>query len=247
MDAIDDVCGLNSDQYEMVDDELLADKENSPIKDLDPSMLIRVNRAYGFIYRGKIYINSSRQNYNANTKLHEMSHGVCALMKFSNDPNERHLYYKLIQDIYSSYSKEDLIEKAKNLGFKNIYSSDFKEELLVDAIATAFKSGIDSTVFKNQEKFSMNVLRKLILNATNKMLGTNIKLEDRINLGVIGNTDLTSLVAMFGEKFVRDRDGKQNMAKLLEQSAEAKAFKQHLFKNSESEYNQSKEGIYYTC
>lgn len=247
MDAIDDVCGLNSDQYEMVDDELLADKENSPIKDLDPSMLIRVNRSYGFIYKGKIYINSSRQNYNANTKLHEMSHGVCALMKFSNDPNERHLYYKLIQDIYSSYSKEDLIEKAKNLGFKNIYSSDFKEELLVDAIATAFKSGIDSTVFKNQEKFSMNVLRKLILNATNKMLGINIKLEDRINLGVIGNTDLTSLVAMFGEKFVLDRDEKQNMARLLEQSAEAKAFKQHLFKNSESEYNQSKEGIYYTC
>ena len=247
MDAIDDVCGLNSDQYEMVDDELLSDKDNSPIKDLDPSMLIRVNRSYGFIYKGKIYINSSRQNYNANTKLHELSHGVCALMKFSTDQNERRLYYKLIQDIYDSYSKEDLIEKAKNLGFKNIYSSDFKEELLVDAIATAFKSGIDSTVFKNQEKFSINTLRKLILNATNRMLGININPEDRINLGIIGNTDLTALVAMFGEKFVRSRDSKQNMAKLLEQSAEAKAFKQHLLKNTESEYNQSKEGIYYTC
>lgn len=244
MDAIDNICG-DSDNIEFITDDVL-NSDDSPIKDLDPSMLIRANRAYGFIYNGKIYINQSRSNPDANTKLHELAHGVCAVMKFSQNKEEKAQYYTLIDNIYNAYNKAILIEKAKQMGFKNIYGSDFKEELLVDAVATAFKDGIDSVVFKNGDRFSLNVLRAKILDATKRMLDINIDKDDRIDLGKLGNTNLTDIVALFGN-WASKNEVKKNMRQLLERSAEAKAFKQHLMKNTESEYTNSKEGIYYTC
>ena len=247
MDAIDQVCNLRKDMVIQIDNNTLEDwkdhPEKSPIDLSDQDMLIRISRAHGFIYDGKIYINTSNPNYKATTKLHELAHGVCAMLKYSQDPKERKQYYDLINSVVSAYSQEELQEKAKMYGFKNIHSSDFKEEVFVDEIAAAFKAGLDSTVFADTDRLSVNALKVRILNAVNRMLGVDVK--ERIPLQKIGNTDLTTIVAMFGE-MNRELDSNSLSVKLIH-SAEAKAFKQHLIKNTESEFNSSSEGIYYTC
>lgn len=247
MDAIDEVCNLDSELVVEIDNSVLEEWQKNPEKapfDLtDQSVLRRVSRSHGFIYDGKIYINMSNPNYSASTKLHELSHGVCAMLKYSKDPKQRKQYYELIDAVAKTFTPEQLNQLAKDLGFKTPHSSDFKEELLVDQIAQAFKKGLDKTVFGDTNKFSKNALKARILSAVNQMLGIDV--SERIPLEKIGKTDLTTLVALFGE-ISRDFDS-DSLKNNLRLSAEAKAFKQYLMKQSESEFNNSSEGIYYTC
>jgi len=247
MDAIDDTCNLNGDNViEINNDTIKAwsqNPSNAPIDLSDQEILKRISRARGFIYDGKIYINTSMSNFNGNTKIHELAHAVCAMLKYSRNEDDRNFYYGAIKNAFSKFSEKELWRKAELMGFKSIHNPDFMEELFVEEVSEAFKNGLNNTVFKDGEKMSLNNLQDKIRNAVNRMLGTNV--SERIPLQKLGDTDLTIFMAMFGS-IGRAYDN-NSLTSTLIHSTEAKAFKQHLIKNSESEFNNSSEGIFYTC
>ena len=205
-------------------------------------MLKRVCSAHGFIYGGKIYINTDIQNYKSSTKVHELGHAVCAMMKFGT-AQQQNSYYELINAAVSELPESKLMELAKIHGFKDIHNSDFKEEVFVDLLAEAFKKGIDSSVFANGNRFSHASLQAKIKAAVNSMFGINI--DPDIKLEKIGNSDITAILAMFGN-YAREFDYNTLIPK-LEQSAAQRAFKQSLTTTSKSEFEQKKNGIYYDC
>ena len=93
---------------------------------------------------------------------------------------------------------------------------------------------------------SINKLRENIKSAIDRMLNTSTPSDQRISLKKIGNTNLTDFIALFGD-MNKKLDLNHDLASYLIHSAEAKAFKEYLIKNSESEFNNSFEGIFYTC
>ena len=246
MDAIDDACNIRGDFVIEINNKDLEmwqnDPQKAPIDLSNQDMLKRVCSAHGFVYGGKIYINTDIQNYKSSTKVHELGHAVCAMLKFGT-AQQQNSYYELINAAISELSENKLKELAQIHGFKDIHNSDFKEEVFVDLLAEAFKKGIDSSVFANGNRFSHASLQAKIRAAVNSMFGINI--DPDIKLEKIGNSDITAILAMFGN-YAREFDYNTLMPK-LEQSAQQRAFKQSLTVTSKSEFEHKKNGIYYDC
>ena len=124
-------------------DNTWFDKEGRNVKNKDLT-----KTASGFIYNGKIYINTD--NAQVETPIHELMHVVCAALKFGT-PEQRNLYYRLLKEIND-------LGRPKDGEIKNIYwnkvineissryagiavGSDLQEEVLVNSLAALFGSG----------------------------------------------------------------------------------------------------------
>ena len=209
--AIFDMCNLNGINVWSGTSKELVEKlkeDNIPIE--DDRELGRILAAKGFIANGKIYLNES-VIYDSNDPVlfHELSHAICATMKFGKSNTvARGMYYKMVNSTFDRMMKEvglqGLVKIADNLGFKNpekaIYLSDFKEELFVNEISRALKHGVDETIFVDG---GIDISEEQLTNLIKEKIGDILHLDDyselnRFKLEETGNTSPEDCLAVMG-------------------------------------------------
>lgn len=227
-------------------DEIMKELEKDNV-DIDRTKnsrdLKRLSSAKGFVINGKIYLNESATfDPDDPVMFHELSHILCASMKFSKNKADKDMYYTLINTTFNNMLKNEgtkTLEKiAYNLGFlgKNaIRLSDFKEELFVNEMARVLKLGITKTVFNGggpKETTDLD-LKNEIKSKIVELLGLDSNSIDDIDLTKLGNSKPEEVLAIFGSKLgVGQSLG--NIGMLITQSSKLKGLKQILL-NSDSE------------
>lgn len=246
-DALYDLCdNLGISVFRGGVDEIMKELEKDNV-DIDRTKnsrdLKRLSSAKGFVINGKIYLNESATfDPDDPVMFHELSHILCASMKFSKNKADKDMYYTLINTTFNNMLKNEgtkTLEKiAYNLGFlgKNaIRLSDFKEELFVNEMARVLKLGITKTVFNGggpKETTDLD-LKNEIKSKIVELLGLDSNSIDDIDLTKLGNSKPEEVLAIFGSKLgVGQSLG--NIGMLITQSSKLKGLKQILL-NSDSE------------
>mgnify|MGYP006902865236 FL=1 len=209
--AIFDMCNLNGINVWSGSSTELVEKlkeDNIPIE--DDRELGRILAAKGFIANGKIYLNESVIYDSGDPVLfHELSHAICATMKFGKSNSvARGMYYKMVNSTFDRMLKDvglqGLVKIAENLGFKKpekaIHLSDFKEELFVNEISRALKHGIDETIFKDG---GMDISEEQLTNLIKEKIGDILHLDSyselsKFKLEETGNTSPADCLAIMG-------------------------------------------------
>lgn len=138
------------------------------------------NAEGGFIDNGQIYINLDHMH--ATTMMHELSHFICAALKFG-DEESRNTYYKMIEFVWNELTDEAKAEKEDT---HEVKFSDLKEEVLVEAVAKTFTDKLSDLFGENEER-TKGQLTGVILNALSKIFGSeDIKSMDPVDLEKLG-------------------------------------------------------------
>lgn len=110
--------------------------------------------ATGFIRNGIIYIVEDHENIRASTPVHELMHIICASLKYSDNLEQRHLYYDLLQAVndlrnWNPYV-QDFIKNIRKRYEGYAVGSDLQEEVLVEVLASVFQNKFYKTLSKNK-------------------------------------------------------------------------------------------------
>ena len=110
--------------------------------------------ATGFIRNGVIYIVEDHENVRASTPVHELMHIICASLKYSDNLEQRHLYYDLLQAVndLSNWNPyvQDFIKNIRKQYEGYAVGSDLQEEVLVGVLASVFQNKFYKTLSKNK-------------------------------------------------------------------------------------------------
>lgn len=174
---------ITKDDWDYIDDSELG------LDIFSPEEREYLKKQKAFIHNGKIYINAENGDYT--DALHEWTHYILATMKWSNDPEKRNNYYKILSKV-SNHPKFNDIARH----YPWAHGSDLQEEVLVNLM----QMWMQNKVFAND-----NVIEDFMQNDNYDGIGTVFEmiLKDDYD-----NTDLKlgeALEILRTEDFEEDR------------------------------------------
>lgn len=131
-----------------------SDSELLETLSLEEREYLKKQRA--FIHNGKIYVNAEIGDYT--DALHEWTHYILATMKWSNDPEKRNNYYKILSKIVDHPRFKDIAQH-----YPWAHGSDLQEEVLVNLM----QMWMQNKVFAND-----NVIEDFMQNKNYDGIGT---------------------------------------------------------------------------
>ena len=118
-----------NDLNELEQNKVLYNYEDDPVtlmfKDFSKEEIEYLRKQRAFIHNGKIYINAEKGDYT--DALHEWTHYVLASMKWSENPDVRDHYYKIVS-LVSNHPRFNIIAEK----YPWAHGSDLQEEVLVN-------------------------------------------------------------------------------------------------------------------
>lgn len=104
----------------------------------------KIQNAKSFIRNGIIYVNIDKAK--AGSLVHEFMHVILAKLKYSNDPEQRRLYYNMLRSIKEQVKSQNEFwtkywnqVEEKYSGY--VVGSDFEEEVFANAVEDLFSTG----------------------------------------------------------------------------------------------------------
>ena len=213
--------------------EMLTEEEiEQEFADRDDLNQLKEN--VGFIIDGNVYLNLTKASLDA--PIHEIMHFIAAAMKFSDDPEIRHDYYKLLDWItdwldgkVESGSEDDTILRDKildkNGAYANRHMSDVKEEILVTLLAREFKNRF-STLWGTSKQISKDRIHAAVKMTVAKIFNDE-KIKD-VDFNDLGNAKLLSVLKKFTSQILT---ADSSLSMLLEQNQELAELKHFLIQN----------------
>lgn len=195
-----------------------------------------LREANGFIIDGNIYLNVDKIDMGA--PMHEIMHFIAAGMKFSDDPQIRSEYYKLLDWVTNWLDgriksglateeevklKEDLLNK--NGAYGNRHMSDVKEEILVTLLAREFASKFGS-IWGESRQISKDRIQATVKMVIAKMLNADEIVD--LDFNHLGNESLLSVLKKFSSQIL---NADSSWSILISQNQEMADLKDFLVKN----------------
>ena len=155
--------------------------------DVTDAQKAMIRNSLGFIHDGVIYLNPDVEGFGIHTPIHELSHIICANLKFN--PKYKNLYYELLNAVWEDKIKKNQVEDLKRR-YPNRKASDLKEEALAEFIADKFATNFDKE-FGNKTIFSYE-LSDAVRETLNTIFRTNFD-RDLFDLRRLGETNLENV------------------------------------------------------